>query len=106
MDRHRFYTVGLVIVLLAIGGNTYLGYRDHSRLNQSEAQTCVIQGRGLKAQKPLTAIMRDIAVLLTPVPGIHAAPVPRPFIAPLTNLREQLGMYLTIENEQPSGRSC
>lgn len=105
MNRHLFYTVGLVILLLAIGANTYLGVRDHGRLNRDEQQTCVIQARGLKGQRHLTAIMRDIAVLLTPVPGTHAS-VPPAFVAPLSNLREELGAYLTIEDAQPPGRTC
>lgn len=105
MNRHGFYTVGLVILLLAIGVNTYYTISDHGRLNSDEHRTCVIQGRGLEGQQPLTAIMRDIAVLLTPMPGTHA-PVPPAFVAPLANLREQLGVYLTIEGAQPPGRSC
>lgn len=105
MNRHLFYTAGLVILLLAIGVNTYLTVGDHGRLNSDEHRTCVIQGRGLEGQRHLTAIMRDIAVLLTPQPGTHT-PVPPAFVAPLANLREQLGVYVTIERAQPAGRSC
>jgi hypothetical protein len=105
VNRSHFYTTGLVILLLAITANTVLVLNDHGRIGRNETQTCVIQARGLKGQPHLTAIMRDIAVLLTPLPGVHAA-VPRPFVAPLANLREQVGAYLAIENEQPSGRSC
>ncbi|HSZ70261.1 MAG TPA: hypothetical protein VK756_07855 [Solirubrobacteraceae bacterium] len=106
MNRHGFYTVGLVILLLAIGVNTYYTVSDHGRLNHNEHQTCVIQGRGLEGQRHLTAIMRDIAALLTPAPAVHAAPVPPSLVAPLANLREQLGEYVTIERAQPAGRSC
>jgi hypothetical protein len=106
VNRHGFYTVGLVILLLAIGANTYFVLHDHGRLNRDEHRTCVIQGRGLEGQRHLTMIMRDVAVLLTPIPAVHAAPVPPSLVAPLANLREQLGEYLTIEGEQPPGRSC
>jgi hypothetical protein len=105
VNRHGFYTAGLVILLLAIGANTYFEVRDHGRLTRDEHQTCVIQGRGLEGQRHLTAIMRDVAVLLTPQPGAHTS-VPRAFIGPLANLREQLGVYLTIEGAQPQGRRC
>lgn len=105
MNRHGFYTVGLVILLLAIGANTFLVLHDHGRLGRNEHQTCMIQGRGLRGQRHLTAIMRDIAVLLTPLPGVHAS-TPTPLVEPLANLREQLGVYLAIEGAQPSGRSC
>lgn len=105
MNRRGFYTAGLVIVLLAIGANAYFEMRDHSRLNRNEHQTCVIQSRGLGGQRHLTAIMRDIAALLTPMPA-HQTPVPPSIVAPLANLREQLGEYVTIESTQPAGRSC
>ena len=105
MNRRGFYTVGLVIVLLAIGANTYFEIHDHGRLNRNETQTCMIQARGLKGQRHLTAIMRDIGVLLTPLPGAHAS-VPPAFVGPLANLREQLGVYVTIEGAQPQSRSC
>lgn len=106
MDRHRFYTVGFVILLIAIAGNTYVALHDHGRLNRSEHQTCVIQGRGLEGQRPLTKIMRDIAILLGPIPGVHARPIPPALAAPLANLREELGKYVVIEREQPSSRHC
>ena len=106
MNRHGFYAVGLVILLLAIMGSTYFEIRDHGRLTRDEHQTCVIQGRALEGQEHLTVIMRDIAVLLTPIPAVHAAPVPPSLVGPLANLREQLGAYLTIESAQPPGRSC
>jgi hypothetical protein len=105
MTRSSFYAAGLVLILLAIGVNTYFTVLDHGRLNHNEHQTCVIQGRGLEGQRHLTAIMRDVAVLLTPLPGIHAS-TPTPLVAPLANLREQLGVYLAIESAQPPGRSC
>jgi hypothetical protein len=105
VNRHGFYTAGLVILLLAIGVNTYYTVSDHGRLNSDEHKTCVIQGRGLEGQRHLTAIMRDIAVLLTPQPGPHAS-VPPAFVAPLANLREQLGEYVAIEGAQPPSRSC
>jgi hypothetical protein len=106
MTRGGFFGAGLVILLVAIGVNTYVTLHDHGRLNRDEQQTCVIQGRGLKGQRHLTAIMRDIAVLLTPQPGVHAAPTPRPLVGTLANLREQLGAYLVIEGQQPPGRRC
>jgi hypothetical protein len=105
VNRHLFYTAGLVILLLAIGVSTYFEVGDHERLSHDEHKTCVIQGRGLEGQRHLTAIMRDVAVLLTPQPGTHA-PVPPAFVVPLANLREELGIYVAIEGAQPPGRSC
>jgi hypothetical protein len=104
MTRNNFYTAGLVILLLAIGGNTYIGVRDHYRLNGDERETCEIQSRGLRGQHHLTAIMADVAKLLTPIP--NAPPTVPSLVAPLANLREQVGAYLVIEGEQPQGRSC
>jgi len=106
MTRHGFYTVGLVILTLAILANTYIALHVKGRQAQDEQTTCLIQNRGLEGQGHLTAIMRDIAVLLTPLPGIHSPPTPAPLVRPLADLREQLGVYLTIEGEQPAGRSC
>lgn len=106
MDRHRFYTVGLVILLLAIGANTYIGLHANNKTNHVEETTCRIQARGLKAGPHLTKAMQDIGVLLTPLPGVKSAPIPAPLVLPLANLREELGAYVQIEHEQPPGRSC
>ena len=94
-----------VVLLLAIGGNTYIALHVNDRQAQDERKTCEVQGRGLRGQKHLTAAMKDIGVLLTPVPGMHST-VPGRLVGPLGDLRQQLGAYVAIESEQPSTRSC
>ena len=106
MSRITGTVLAVLVILVAIAGNTYIGLSVKSRQSTDEHSTCVIQARGLRGQRHLTAIMRDVAMLLTPIPGVHGAPVPGPLIIPLANLREQVGAYLTIENEQPAGRNC
>jgi hypothetical protein len=104
MTRGSFYAAGFVIFLLATAGNAYIGLRDHGRLNHDEQETCEIQGRGLEGQHHLTAIMADVAQLLTPIP--NSPPTTPTLVVPLANLREQVGAYLTIEREQPPSRTC
>jgi len=105
MTRNNFYTAGLVILLLAIGVNTYFVIDDHGRVGSDEAATCTIQSRGLRGQHHLTEIMADVAELLTPAPRTPPSTA-TPLIAPLANLREQVGAYVTIEGEQPKHRKC
>lgn len=106
MTRGNFFAAGLVILLLAIGANTVIVLSASSSASSSETRTCEIQNRGLKAGPHLTAIIRDIGVLLTPLPGTKQSSIPPSLVEPLANLREEAGAYVAIEHEQPPGRNC
>lgn len=106
MNRNNFLAIGFVILLLAIAANTIISVKASERASNTGHLTCQIQDRGLHAGPHLTRAMQDIGTLLTPFPGEKQASIPEPLIAPLTNLREELGAYVTIEHEQPVARSC
>lgn len=106
MNRTNFLVIGLVILLLSIAANTIISVKASERASNTGHLTCQIQDRGLQAGPHLTRAMQDIGTLLTPFSGEKSAPIPEPLVVPLTNLREELGAYVTIEHEQPLGRSC
>jgi hypothetical protein len=106
MNRQLFYTVGLVVILLAIGLNTTIGLLANSRAGRGETLTCQIQDRGLEASPHLTRIVQDIGAVLTPYSGEKKAILPPFLVASLADLREEAGAYVAIEKKQPPGRKC
>jgi hypothetical protein len=104
IDEHA--AVFVIVGMVAVGANIVLGVHTEDRAGKLEQTTCTIQDRGLKAGPHLTRAMQDIGTLLTPLPGEKAASIPAPLVAPLANLREELGAYVQIEHEQPPFRSC
>lgn len=76
------------------------------RQGKDESKTCLVQSRGLKAQRHLTNIMGDIAALLEPPESVPRSPVPRYAQGPLANLQVELPAYTALEHRQPAGRSC
>ena len=64
MDRHRFYTVGLVILLLAIAANTWLGLSDHSKvetivahLSQTTRESAIQRVKTVEQRCELTRLL-------------------------------------------------
>ena len=103
MTKGRLFAAGFVILLLAIGVNTYIGLHVGHRLSKDEKQTCVIQNRGLKSQPHLTVAMAEIAKLLQPEPGQQIPPKYQPILA---GLRFHLNAYVAMTEMQPKGRRC
>lgn len=95
----RYVAVFVIVGLLALAGLA-------ARQSRDESKTCLVQSRGLKAQRHLTNIMGDIALLLEPPPSIKQTPVPRYAQGPLANLRAELPAYTALEQKQPNGRRC
>lgn len=106
MTRTRLIVTGFVVLLLAIGGNLYIGLHGESRQGRDERTTCTIQSRGLKAQPHLTTVMGEIEKLLAPIPGRKAQPIPPTLVKPLNGLRYHLHAYVEIEAGQPKKRRC
>jgi hypothetical protein len=76
MERHRFYTTGLVVLLLAIIANTYIGLHDASRLRHDEQatrrqalRTRVIQQQGEPVGRCLLEALKAVSPLLLRVPA-------------------------------------
>lgn len=104
MTNKRAVTVVLLILALAIAVDTYQTFANSGSISSNAQTGCVIQSRGLSAQKYLTKVMSDIAVLLVPAPGSKVPPVP--IFNLLTDLRSNLNSYVSIENKQPASRNC
>jgi hypothetical protein len=78
MNRHHFYTVGLLILLLAIAANTWLTLENIERVRHDEAttrQAAVFtraeQVRGQPINVCLLDVMRNVAPLLERVPTVE-----------------------------------
>lgn len=79
MNRHSFYTTGLVILLLAIVGNAWLTLDTISRVRHDEqavkrtaAHTRLIQQQGEPVGVCLLDAMKAVEPLLLKVPAVHA----------------------------------
>jgi hypothetical protein len=79
MNRHRFYTVGLLVVLLAIAGNTLLTLNNVERVRKDEASTRTTAAHTRKVQIQggpvavcLLEVMKNVAPLLLKVPSVEA----------------------------------
>lgn len=86
---------GAVLALIALGNARHV-----------QDQTCTIQSRGLGAQHHLTNIMRDVELLLEPVPGVKAQRMPARDVRLLGSLEVELRAYTRVEDEQPTRRVC
>jgi hypothetical protein len=71
MTRSNFYTVGLVILLLAIGVNTWLTLETIGQVSSDEAHTRKVQVQGGPPAKCLLEVMESVAPLLERVPSVE-----------------------------------
>lgn len=70
MTRHHFYTAGLVVLLLAIGANTWLTLENIARVRHDEAHTRQVQVQGGPPAKCLLDAMEAVAPLLERAPSV------------------------------------
>ena len=71
MNRHGFYTIGLVILLLAITANTVLVLTNIEQVRSDEAHTRKVQVAGGPPAKCLLEVMESVAPLLERVPSVE-----------------------------------
>lgn len=103
----RVYVGVLFLGLCVLFGLFALGYEQRgAELRRDERNTCLIQRRGLPANKHLAAAMGDIAYLLS-LPRPPSAPIiPAPVETRITGLVADSSAYAAVQAKQPKTREC
>lgn len=97
--------IGVAVCLIALTGAFIV---TNLRLSSDQHATCLIQQRGLKANRALTASVLDINRLLNvhPPKGTKVRVTPPAELALVANLRYETGLYARIQAQQPAHRKC
>lgn len=106
MNIRKKAAVGYTILVLGVAWGLGEVKNVVNHTASSSHKSCVVQDRGLKAQHYLTESLGNIRELLTPdLSEKRPAATPRIQLI-VDNLNENLDLYLLVEKNQPSGRTC
>jgi len=108
----KWCVVALFTTVLVLTAFWVLGYvklsHTASRQRADENATCLVQKKGLEANRHLVAFVEDVTKLLsTTTPKTeHAQGLPPKVILVLTDLRDQGAAYVRLESLEPKQRHC